>query len=96
MGNISRAVDYALEHYNSIGVTGTSMGGILSFYAALSDKRIKSAVCHCVLDLRNASSIFYLRRHFWCAAVQNYSTPVSSYSLVISPHGIISRTPACF
>jgi alpha-beta hydrolase superfamily lysophospholipase len=65
MGNISCAVDYALEHYNSrIGAAGTSMGGIISFYAALTDTRIKSAVCHCVLDLRNSSSIFYLRRHF--------------------------------
>ena len=65
IGNITRAVDYALDTYNSkVGVIGTSMGGILSFYAALSDQRITSCVCHCVLDLRNASSIFYLKRHF--------------------------------
>jgi alpha-beta hydrolase superfamily lysophospholipase len=77
MGNISRAVDYALEHYSDrIGVTGTSMGGILSFYAALTDKRIKSAVCHCVLDLRNSSSIFYLKRHFWFQRLSGIIRPL--------------------
>lgn len=91
MGNISRTVDYALEHYTDrVGVTGTSMGGILSFYAALTDKRIKSAVCHCVLDLRNSSSIFYLKRHFWfqrmsgiirplCRLIPRLSLPTVSY-----------------
>jgi alpha-beta hydrolase superfamily lysophospholipase len=91
IGNIARAVDYAVDHYNSsVGVTGTSMGGILSFYAALSDKRIKSVVCHCVLDLRNSSSIFYLKRHFLlqrlsgiirplCRFIPRLSIPTVSY-----------------
>jgi alpha-beta hydrolase superfamily lysophospholipase len=65
IGNISRAVDYALERYNHrVGVTGSSMGGILSFYAALEDRRIRAAVCHNVLDLRDIHPILYLKRHF--------------------------------
>jgi len=65
MGNISRAVDYALEHFDEpVGVTGHSMGGILSFYAALEDRRIRAAVCLNVVDLRDVHPILYLRRHF--------------------------------
>lgn len=80
MGNISRAVDYGLEHYNKrIGITGTSMGGILSFYAALTDKRITSAVCHCVLDLRNASSVFYLKRHFLLQRMSKIIRPLCRF-----------------
>lgn len=80
IGNIARAVDYALDNYNSsVGVIGTSMGGILSFYAALSDQRIKSAVCHCVLDLRNASSIFYLKRHFLLLQLSKIIRPLCCF-----------------
>jgi alpha-beta hydrolase superfamily lysophospholipase len=80
MGNITRAVDYVVEHYNRrVGVTGTSMGGILSFYAALTDKRIKSAVCHCVLDLRNSSSIFYLKRHFLLQRLSGIIRPLCRF-----------------
>lgn len=65
IGNIRRAVDYVLEHYNNqIGIIGTSMGGVLAFYAAIEDNRIKSAVCHNVVDLRDVRPIFYLKRHF--------------------------------
>jgi alpha-beta hydrolase superfamily lysophospholipase len=65
MGNIQRTVDYVLERYNDrIGITGTSMGGVLSFYAAIEDNRIKSVVCHAVVDLRDVRPIFYLKRHF--------------------------------
>ncbi len=64
MGNISRAVDYAVSNYNNrVGITGSSMGGILSFYAAIEDGRIRSVVCHNTVDLRNIQPIFYLKRH---------------------------------
>ncbi|MGQ9467215.1 MAG: alpha/beta hydrolase [Anaerolineae bacterium] len=65
IGNISRAVDYARTHYNErVGVTGSSMGGILAFYAALEDRRLRTAVCHNVVDLRDIHPILYLKRHF--------------------------------
>ncbi len=65
IGNIRCTVDYALRRYNDrIGITGTSMGGVLSFYAAIEDSRIKSVVCHNVVDLRDVRPIFYLKRHF--------------------------------
>lgn len=64
LGNISRAVDYALERYGGpVGVTGSSMGGILSFYAGLTDSRVAAVVCHNVADLQNIHPILYLRRH---------------------------------
>ncbi len=64
LGNISRAVDYAVERYGSpVGVTGSSMGGILSFYAGLTDPRVGAVVCHNVADLRDIHPILYLRRH---------------------------------
>ena len=64
IGSISRAVDYALQHYNDrVGVTGSSMGGILAFYAALEDRRIRAAVCHNVVDLQDIHPILYLKRH---------------------------------
>jgi len=64
VGNVARAVDYALDRYNDrVGVTGSSMGGILAFYAALEDRRIRAAVCHNVVDLRDVHPILYLRRH---------------------------------
>ena len=64
MGNMSRVVDYAVEKYNDrVGITGSSMGGILSFYAALNDTRIRAAVCNNVLDLHDIHPILYLRRH---------------------------------
>ncbi len=63
--NIRRAVDFALERYHHrIGITGSSMGGILAFYAATEDPRIHAAVCHNVLDLRDIHPVLYLRRHF--------------------------------
>lgn len=80
MGNISRAVDYALEHYNKrIGITGSSMGGVLSFYAALEDKRIRAAVCHCVLDLRNVWPILSWKRHFIILLLARFLGPFSRY-----------------
>lgn len=64
IGNIRRAVDFARDRYNDrVGVTGSSMGGILAFYAALEDRRIRAAVCHNVLDLRDIHPVLYLRRH---------------------------------
>jgi len=62
MGNISKTVDYTIEHYNpKIGICGSSMGGILAFYGAITDSRIRAAVCHGVADLRKIDSVPYLR-----------------------------------
>lgn len=57
MKSISLAVDYATETYNDkIGIIGSSLGGFLSLYACGEEKRIKSAVCHNVIDLQNLPS----------------------------------------
>ena len=79
MGNIQRTTDYVLEHYNDrVGITGTSMGGVLSFYAAIEDKRIKSVVCHNVVDLRDVRPIFYLKRHFLLLPLLKILKPFAS------------------
>ncbi|WP_376790734.1 alpha/beta hydrolase [Thermoflexus sp.] len=77
MRNIRRAVDFALAHYHDrIGITGSSMGGILAFYAALEDERIRAAVCHNVLDLQNIRPVLYLRRHFVLVPLARASRPL--------------------
>jgi alpha-beta hydrolase superfamily lysophospholipase len=79
MGNIKCAADYVLERYNDrIGITGSSMGGVLSFYAAIEDRRIKSAVCHNVVDLRDVCPIFYLKRHFLLLPLLKILKPFAS------------------
>ncbi|GBD09239.1 Monoacylglycerol lipase [Candidatus Thermoflexus japonica] len=75
--NIRRAVDFALETYHDrIGITGSSMGGILAFYAALEDPRIRAAVCHNVLDLRDIRPVLYLRRHFILVPLARATRPL--------------------
>ncbi len=77
--NIRRAVDFALETYHErIGITGSSMGGILAFYAALEDPRIRVAVCHNVLDLRDIRPVLYLRRHFILVPLARAARPLQS------------------
>ena len=80
MGNIKCTVDYVTERYNDrIGITGTSMGGVLSFYAAIEDSRIKSVVCHNVVDLRDVRPIFYLKRHFLLLPLLKFLKPFASF-----------------
>lgn len=75
--NIRRAVDFAVERYTDrIGITGSSMGGILAFYAALEDPRIRAAVCHNVLDLRDIRPVLYLRRHFVLVPLARAARPL--------------------
>jgi alpha-beta hydrolase superfamily lysophospholipase len=75
--NIRRAVDFALAHYGGpVGITGSSMGGILAFYAALEEPRIRAAVCHNVLDLRDIRPALYLRRHFVLVPLARAARPL--------------------
>ncbi len=58
------AVGYALERFGTpVGVTGSSMGGILSLYAALEIPEIQAAAPMNVLDLRNIDPALHLLRH---------------------------------
>lgn len=77
MRNIRRAVDFAVDRSDDgIGITGSSMGGILAFYAALEDPRIRAAVCHNVLDLRDIRPVLYLRRHFILVPLARAARPL--------------------
>ena len=58
------AARYAGERFGTpVGVTGSSMGGILSLYAALEIPEIKAAAPMNVLDLRNIDPALHLLRH---------------------------------
>jgi alpha-beta hydrolase superfamily lysophospholipase len=58
------AVRYTAERFGTpVGVTGSSMGGILSLYAALEIPEIHAAVPMNVLDLRNIDPALHLVRH---------------------------------
>ncbi|HLW01769.1 MAG TPA: alpha/beta fold hydrolase [Ktedonobacterales bacterium] len=58
------AVAYTAERFGTpVGVTGSSMGGILSLYAALEVPEIQAAAPMNVLDLRNIDPALHLLRH---------------------------------
>ena len=58
------AVRYTTGRFGGpVGVTGSSMGGILSLYAALEIPEIKAAAPMNVLDLRNIDPALHLLRH---------------------------------
>jgi alpha-beta hydrolase superfamily lysophospholipase len=50
--NIYDVTTWAVERYGEkVGIGGSSLGGILTFYAVANDARLKSAVCHNVAVL---------------------------------------------
>jgi alpha-beta hydrolase superfamily lysophospholipase len=50
--NIYDVTTWAVERYGErVGISGSSLGGILAFYAVANDPRLKSAVCHNVAVL---------------------------------------------
>jgi alpha-beta hydrolase superfamily lysophospholipase len=50
--NIYDVTTWAAERYGEkVGISGSSLGGILAFYAMANDPRLKSAVCHNVAVL---------------------------------------------
>jgi pimeloyl-ACP methyl ester carboxylesterase len=52
ISTISNVISYAIANYSdNIGLMGTSLGGTYVLYTGLSDKRIKSLLCHCAMDV---------------------------------------------
>ena len=50
--NIYSVTTWAIERYGEkVGISGSSLGGILALYAVANDPRLKSAVCHNVAVL---------------------------------------------
>jgi alpha-beta hydrolase superfamily lysophospholipase len=50
--NVYDVTTWAVECYGErVGISGSSLGGILAFYAVANDSRLKSAVCHNVAVL---------------------------------------------
>lgn len=64
MATLRAAVQYTAERFGTpVGVTGSSMGGILSLYAALEIPEVQAIVPINVLDLRNIDPALHLLRH---------------------------------
>lgn len=45
-----------------VGLFGTALGGVLAFYAALEDDRVRAVACHNVLDLRDIRPVLQRTR----------------------------------
>ena len=84
------AVSYAIERFGDrVAIAGSSQGGIVSFYTAAADDRLKAAVCHnvAVLDkpdsvrlTRNPRVSLFVKRLLPLARLlPNMRVPVSSY-----------------
>ncbi|MDD5224900.1 MAG: alpha/beta fold hydrolase [bacterium] len=51
-------INYAREHYSQdVFLAGSSQGGIVAFYTAAGDHRLRGAVCHNVADLADPDSV---------------------------------------
>lgn len=58
MENIGEAVSYATGRFGGpVGLAGSSLGGVLAFYAALEDERVRAVACHNAADLRDVSPL---------------------------------------
>lgn len=58
MTDIGNAITYAVNRFNEqVSLVGSSQGGILSFYMAAKDERIKSVVCQNIADLSASETL---------------------------------------
>jgi len=66
IGSISEVVKFVVKNYNpEVAIFGSSLGGILAFYAAILDPNVKTVICHNVLDLKEIFSFLpFLKRKF--------------------------------
>jgi pimeloyl-ACP methyl ester carboxylesterase len=63
MEAIATAASTARERWDGpVGLFGTALGGVLSFYAALEGDGIGAVVCHNVLDLRDVRPVLQRTR----------------------------------
>lgn len=55
-------VGYTMERFgDGVAISGSSQGGIVAFYAAASDDRLKAAVCHNVAELGRPEALAITR-----------------------------------
>lgn len=60
--NISDTISFTIEGFGErVGLMGSSQGGILTLYAAAGDIRVKSAVCHNAVLLKDEAEKFLKR-----------------------------------
>jgi len=58
MRDARAAVDYAVNRFGDrVAIAGSSQGGIVAFYMAAADERLKAAICHNVAVLGEPESI---------------------------------------
>lgn len=64
MDAAASAVSLAQRRWGGrVGLLGTSLGGVLAFYAALEDDAVDAVVCHDVVDLRELRPVLRRWRH---------------------------------
>ena len=58
LSDAQAAVSYCINRFGDrVAIAGSSQGGIVSFYAAASDRRLKGAVCHNIAVLDDPGSV---------------------------------------
>jgi pimeloyl-ACP methyl ester carboxylesterase len=58
LSDAQAAVTYCVNRFGErVAIAGSSQGGIVSFYAAASDRRLKAAVCHNIAILDDPDSV---------------------------------------
>lgn len=91
-------ITYAIEHFNEeVSVVGTSQGGIVAFYLAGVEDRVKSIVCQNFADLSDASSAQLTNRPMLIKFTKPLLFKLSGYlpniSLPISAYVNIEQEP---
>lgn len=57
MTDTQNVITYAIKRFNKeVSVMGSSQGGIVAFYLAAKDKRIKSVICQCLADMSSTET----------------------------------------
>jgi alpha-beta hydrolase superfamily lysophospholipase len=81
--DVSNVVSYVLENFNEqVSVLGSSQGGIVAFYAAAKDARIKSVICQSIAILGHPDTLQLTRYQ----ALTKIMSSISGFASAILPH----------
>ncbi len=77
--DLKNIVTYAINRFNEeISILGSSLGGIVSFYAAASDERIKSIICHGIAILEEQETFSLMKHPGLVKLISKFGNLVSS------------------
>ena len=91
MDNVAQAVSFALERFGApVALAGSSMGGILAFYAALEDERVGAVASCCIADLRDVEPmVVRLRQRLVRPAVEAMRSAAERFAFLHLPAGLV-------